>query len=126
MRVVVGASHGGFEDVRGLLNTAPDTHIQWYAIGDFLPFLSGGMQLLLERTFKDADSVHYATPKALEAKGVLVVLNSTTISAIAPDSHSVRVVDHVTGAKRDERYHKLLLIPGALTITLSVDGKDLA
>lgn len=46
--IVVGSSHGGYEAVRELLMDEPDTEIQWYEKGDFISFLSCGMQLYLE------------------------------------------------------------------------------
>ena len=46
--IVVGSSHGGYEAVRGIISEAPDTEIQWYEKGDFISFLSCGMQLYLE------------------------------------------------------------------------------
>ncbi|MDU4030606.1 MAG: FAD/NAD(P)-binding oxidoreductase, partial [Enterococcus faecalis] len=50
--IVLGSSHGGYEAVEELLNLHPDAEIQWYEKGDFISFLSCGMQLYLEGKVK--------------------------------------------------------------------------
>lgn len=122
--IVVGSSHGGYEAVRQLLIDAPDTQIQWYEKGDFVSFLSCGMQLYLEGVVKDVDSVRYATPEKLRAKGV-EVLDRQEVTAVKPEEHRVRVLDHRTGEERDESYDKLILSPGAVPAKLPVPGSDL-
>lgn len=123
--IVVGSSHGGYETVRGILAAQPDTEIQWYEKGDFLSFLSCGMQLYLEGAVKDVNSVSYATPAGMQAQGVHVFVNSE-ISKVDPASHSVHVIDHATGDERDETYDKLVLSVGAVPFDLPVPGHDLA
>lgn len=122
--IVVGSSHGGYETVRGILAAQPDTEIQWYEKGDFLSFLSCGMQLYLEGAVKDVNSVSYATPEGMQAQGVHVFVNSE-ISKVDPASHSVHVIDHATGDERDESYDKLVLSVGAVPFDLPVPGHDL-
>ena len=41
---VVGSSHGGFETVRGVLHDFPNAEIDWYEKGDFVSFLSCGIE----------------------------------------------------------------------------------
>lgn len=122
--IVVGSSHGGYEAVRQLLIDAPDTQVQWYEKGDFVSFLSCGMQLYLEGVVKDVDAVRYATPQKLRAKGVQV-FDRQEVTAVDPGAHRVRVLDHRTGAERDESYDKLILSPGAVPAALPVPGSDL-
>ncbi|MFB9770281.1 FAD-dependent oxidoreductase [Lactiplantibacillus modestisalitolerans] len=122
--IVVGSSHGGYETVRGILAAQPDTEIQWYEQGDFLSFLSCGMQLYLEGKVKDVNNVSYATPTDMRAQGVHVYLNSE-ISQVQPDQHQVHVIDHATGQERDESYDKLVLSVGAVPAVLPVPGHDL-
>ncbi len=122
--IVVGSSHGGFETVRELLVDAPDTEIQWYEKGDFLSFLSCGMQLYLEGVVTDVDSVRYATPEALSDLGVHVFTRQE-ITAVDPAGHTVHVTDLATGEQRDESYDKLLLSPGAVPAPIPVEGSDL-
>ena len=42
--IVVGSSHGGYEAVRELLQDYPQAEIQWYEKGNFISFLSCGIQ----------------------------------------------------------------------------------
>jgi len=122
--IVVGSSHGGYEAVRELLMDEPDTEIQWYEKGDFISFLSCGMQLYLEGYVKNVNDVSYASEDEMRAKGVSVFVEQE-ITAIDPDNHTVHVVNHRDGSKRDETYDKLILSPGAVPATLPVEGNDL-
>ncbi|KRM98994.1 FAD-dependent oxidoreductase [Loigolactobacillus rennini] len=123
--IVVGSSHGGYEAVREILADNPDTEIQWYEKGDFLSFLSCGMQLYLEGVVKDVNSVSYATPEKMRAKGVAVYTREE-ITAIDPKAHTVHVQNHNNDSERDEKYDKLILSPGAVPAMLPMPGKELA
>ncbi|MDN6606721.1 MAG: FAD-dependent oxidoreductase [Tetragenococcus halophilus] len=122
--IVVGSSHGGYEAVRELLMDEPDTEIQWYEKGDFISFLSCGMQLYLEGYVKNVNDVSYATPEEMRSKGVSVFVEQE-ITAVDPDNHTVHVVNHRDGTERDENYDKLILSSGAVPATLPVEGNDL-
>ncbi|WP_125982443.1 FAD-dependent oxidoreductase [Loigolactobacillus iwatensis] len=122
--IVVGSSHGGYEAVRETLSDYPDAKIQWYEKGDFLSFLSCGMQLYLEGVVKDVNSVRYATPEGMKAKGVEVYTREE-ITAVDPKKHTVHVQNHNDGSERDENYDKLVLSPGANPAQLKVPGRDL-
>ncbi|KRL01730.1 FAD-dependent oxidoreductase [Liquorilactobacillus capillatus] len=122
--IVVGSSHGGFETVRGILAEHPETEIQWYEKGDFLSFLSCGMQLYLEGVVKDVNSVSYATPAGMRSAGVHVFVKQE-ITKVDPAAHTVHVIDHAAGTERDEDYDKLVLSVGALPASLPVEGHDL-
>lgn len=122
--IVVGSSHGGYETVEGLLKQNPDIEIQWYEKGDFLSFLSCGMQLYLEGKVKKVDNVSYATTEEMSKKGVSVFLQQE-ITTIDPDKHEVEVVNHVDNSKRTEHYDKLVLSAGAVPTQIPVEGSDL-
>ncbi|MFT9009747.1 MAG: FAD-dependent oxidoreductase [Bifidobacterium sp.] len=122
--IVVGSSHGGYEAVQQLLMDAPDTNIQWYEKGDFLSFLSCGMQLYLEGVVKDVNSVRYATPEGETAKGAHV-FTEQEVTSVDSAAHSVHVKDLKSGEERDESYDKLILSPGAVPAALPVEGRDL-
>ena len=122
--IVVGSSHGGYETVRGILADQPNTEIQWYEKGDFLSFLSCGMQLYLEGTVKDVNSVSYATPAGMSAQGVHVFVQQE-ITKVDAANQTVHVVNHADGTERDENYDKLVLSVGAVPFELPVPGHDL-
>ena len=122
--IVLGSSHGGYEAVEELLNLHPDAEIQWYEKGDFISFLSCGMQLYLEGKVKDVNSVRYMTGEKMESRGVNVFSN-TEITAIQPKEHQVTVKDLVSGEERVENYDKLIISPGAVPFELDIPGKDL-
>lgn len=122
--IVVGSSHGGYETVEGLLKQNENIEIQWYEKGDFLSFLSCGMQLYLEGKVKDVNSVSYAKPDEMEKKGVSVFLQQE-ITKIDPINHQVEVVDHLNDKTRTEKYDKLVLSAGAVPTQIPVEGSDL-
>lgn len=122
--IVVGSSHGGYETVRGILAEQPDTEIQWYEKGDFLSFLSCGMQLYLEGVVKDVNSVRYATPEGMRAQGVHVFTRQE-ITQVDAAKHQVTVHDLAHDTTRTESYDKLVLSVGAVPVNLPVPGNDL-
>lgn len=111
--IVVGSSHGGYEAVEGLLKDYPDAEIQWYEQGDFLSFLSCGMQMFLEGKVDSADKVRYMTPKAIRERGVSL-FEQTQVFALHSTDHEIEVKDLQTGEVRTENYDKLILSPGAV------------
>lgn len=122
--IVVGSSHGGYETVRGILADQPDTEIQWYEKGDFLSFLSCGMQLYLEGVVKDVNTVRYATPEGMRAQGVHVFTRQE-ITSVDAAAHQVTVHDLANDTTRQESYDKLVLSVGAVPVSLPVPGTDL-
>ncbi|GAD16602.1 FAD-dependent oxidoreductase [Lentilactobacillus otakiensis] len=122
--IVVGSSHGGYEAVRGILAEQPDTEIQWYEKGDFISFLSCGMQLYLEGVVKNVNSVRYATAKGMRAKGVNVFVHQE-VTSVNPDAHTVTVHNLDDDSTREEKYDKLILSAGAIPASIPVSGRDL-
>lgn len=122
--IVVGSSHGGYEAVRGMLLENPDAEIQWYERGDFISFLSCGMELYLEGTVKDVNTVSYETVENAEKDGVHVFVQQE-IASIDEKNKSVHVKNLVDGSERDESFDKLILAIGATPRRLDVPGKDL-
>lgn len=122
--IVVGSSHGGYEAVRQILMSDPKAEIQWYEKGNFISFLSCGMQTYLEGIAKDVNSISYANPKEMEKQGVTVCENQE-ITKVDPAKHQVSVLNHADGSKRTENYDKLILSCGADPMPINVPGKDL-
>lgn len=122
--IVVGSSHGGYEAVRELLQDYPQAEIQWYEKGNFISFLSCGMQLYLEGVVKDVNSVRYATPTSMEKQGVHVFVQQD-VTAVDPKQHEVQVHNLADDTTRTEKYDKLILSTGAVPAALNVPGKDL-
>ncbi|WP_317636389.1 FAD-dependent oxidoreductase [Xylocopilactobacillus apicola] len=122
--IVIGSSHGGFEAVEELLLDYPEAEIQWYEKGDFVSFLSCGMQLYLEGLVKDVNSVRYATKEGMEKKGVHVFVQQE-VTEIHPEKHEVTVHNLVDDQKRIEKYDKLIVSTGAVPVNLPVPGNDL-
>ncbi|KRO16696.1 FAD-dependent oxidoreductase [Lacticaseibacillus saniviri] len=122
--IVVGSSHGGYETVRGILAAHPETEIQWYEKGDFISFLSCGMQLYLEGVVKDVNTVRYATAEGMRAQGVHVFVRQE-IASVDANAHTVTVKNLVDNTTRTESYDKLVLSAGAVPFTLPVPGNDL-
>ncbi len=99
--IVVGSSHGGYEAVRELLQDYPQAEIQWYEKGNFISFLSCGMQLYLEGVVKDVNSVRYATPTSMEKQGVHVFVQQD-VTAVDPKQHEVQVHNLADDTTRTE------------------------
>lgn len=122
--IVLGSSHGGFEACNELLELYPKAEIQWYEKGDFISFLSCGMQLYLEGVVKDVDTIRYSNEYEMSSKGIKV-FKSHEIIKILPDQHMVEVKDLSDNSTRYESYDKLIISPGAVPRTLNVPGENL-
>ncbi|MDT1957782.1 FAD-dependent oxidoreductase [Carnobacterium divergens] len=122
--IVIGSSHGGYEAVEGLLESYPDADINWYEKGDFISFLSCGMQMYLEGDVKDVDSVRYMTKETMENRGVSVFPNHE-ITQIDAANHQLAITDLVTKKEYNEHYDKLILSPGAVPFELNLPNKNL-
>ena len=122
--IVVGSSHGGYEAVEGLLKDYPDAEIQWYEQGDFLSFLSCGMQLFLEGKVDSADKVRYMTPEAIRERGVSL-FEQTQVFALHSADHEMKLKIYTQVKLELKVMIILILSPGAVPMELNVPGKIL-
>lgn len=122
--IVLGSSHGGFEACNELLELYPNAEVQWYEKGDFISFLSCGMQLYLEGIVKDVDTIRYSNEHEMSMKGIKV-FKSHEITKILPEHHMIEVKDLTNNTVRNESYDKLIISPGAVPRILNVPGEDL-
>ncbi|QZX48829.1 FAD-dependent oxidoreductase [Mycoplasma sp. E35C] len=122
--IVLGSSHGGFEACNEVLELYPDAELHWYEKGDFISFLSCGMQLHLEGIVKDLDTIRYSNEHEMSAKGVKV-FKQHQITKINPDAHTIEVLDLSNNQIKTESYDKLIISPGSVPRTLNVPGEEL-
>lgn len=73
--IVVGASHGGHQSVLELLHRYPDAEITMFEAGDFVSFMSCGMELFLEDQVTDVNDVRNFRPDDLIKRGAHVFSN---------------------------------------------------
>lgn len=122
--IIVGASHGGHESAIELLDKYDDVDVTIYEAGDFISFMSCGMQLYLEGKVTAKDDVRNFAPEDVEAKGGHVYANHE-VTAINPDDKTVTVKDVVSGKESQVEYDKLILSSGVTPKTLPVPNSDL-
>ena len=122
--IIVGASHGGHESAIELLDKYDDIDVTIYEAGDFISFMSCGMQLYLEGKVTAKDDVRNFAPEDVEAKGGHVYANHE-VTAIHPDDKTVTVKDVVSGKESQVEYDKLILSSGVTPKTLPVPNSDL-
>jgi NADH peroxidase len=67
--IIIGASHGGHQSALELLDKHPDADVTIYEKGDFVSFLSCGMQLFLEDKVSGVDDVRNFKPEDIEKRG---------------------------------------------------------
>lgn len=88
--VIVGASHGGHESAIELLDKYNDVDVTVYEAGDFISFMSCGMQLYLENKVTAEDDVRNFAPEDVEKKGGHVYAN-----------HEVTAIHHLRTNVKD-------------------------
>lgn len=122
--IIIGASHGGHESALEFLDKEPNAHVTIYEKGDFISFLSCGMQLFLEDKVSSVDDVRNFRPEDIEKRGGKVKPGHEVI-AIHADKHEVRVKELATGKIFTDSYDKLILSSGVTPAPIPVPGNDL-
>lgn len=122
--IIIGASHGGHESAIELLDKEPQAEVTIYEKGDFVSFLSCGMQLYLEDKVSGVDDVRNFRPEAIETKGGKVK-SGHEVTAINADKHEVTVKELATGKTFTDSYDKLILSSGVTPAPIPVPGNDL-
>lgn len=122
--VIVGASHGGHESAIELLDKYNDVDVTIYEAGDFISFMSCGMQLFLENKVTAEDDVRNFSPEDVEKKGGHVYANHE-VTAIHPDKKTVTVKDLTNKSEQEVNYDKLILSCGVNPRVLPVPGSKL-
>ncbi|MTV82768.1 NAD(P)/FAD-dependent oxidoreductase [Secundilactobacillus folii] len=122
--IVVGASHGGHQSVLELLHRYPNADVTMFEAGDFVSFMSCGMELFLENQVTDVNDVRNFRPEELTKRGAHVLSNHE-VTAINADAKSVTVHDLKADTTQDYPYDKLILSSGVRPKSLPVPGADL-
>ncbi|GAY73847.1 NADH peroxidase Npx [Lentilactobacillus kosonis] len=88
--VVVGASHGGHQAILELLHRYDNLDITMFEAGDFVSFMSCGMELYLENSVTDVNDVRNFEPKQFTDQGVHV-LNNHEVTKIDADKKPLQL-----------------------------------
>lgn len=122
--IIIGASHGGHESAIELLDKYNDVDVTLYEKGDFVSFMSCGMQLYLEDKVTDVDDVRNFKPADIENRGGKIV-NNHEVLAIDVTTKTIKVQNTVTKEITTDSYDKLILSSGVTPATLPVPGNEL-
>lgn len=122
--IIVGASHGGHQSIIELLNRYNDVDITLFEAGDFISFMSCGMELFLEDSVTNVNDVRNFSEKSFPQSNVHI-LNNHLVERINADNKTVSVLDTTTNKHKDFDYDKLILSSGVTPKSLPVPGNDL-
>ncbi|MFT9098712.1 FAD-dependent oxidoreductase [Liquorilactobacillus sp.] len=122
--IIVGASHGGHQSILELLSRYDDVDITLFEAGDFVSFMSCGMELYLENSVTNVEAVRNFRPESFPQKNVHI-LNNHQVTKINSDQKTVSVTDLENGKSTEESYDKLILSSGVNPKSLPIPGKDL-
>ena len=123
--VIVGASHGGHQSILELLSRyEEDVDITLFEAGDYVSFMSCGMELYLEDQVTDVNDVRNFRPENFPQSNVHI-LNNHQVTAINADKKTVSVVRSSDDQTKDYAYDKLILSSGVTPNSLPVPGTDL-
>ncbi|WP_461218130.1 FAD-dependent oxidoreductase [Lapidilactobacillus salsurivasis] len=122
--VIVGASHGGHQSILELLNRYDDVEITLFEAGDFISFMSCGMELYLENKVTDVHDLRNFSPESFPENNVHILSNHL-VTAINTADKTVTVVDQKTQTTTTAPYDKLILSSGVTPKSLPVPGADL-
>ncbi|GFH43451.1 NAD(FAD)-dependent dehydrogenase [Lactococcus hodotermopsidis] len=122
--VIVGASHGGHQSALELLDKYEGADVTIYEKGDFISFLSCGMQLFLEDKVTDVDDVRNFRPEDIEKRGGKVKAQHEVLTFDATKKE-VTVKNLATDDVFVDTYDKLILSSGVTPAALPVVGTEL-
>ena len=123
--IIVGASHGGHQSILELLSRyEEDVDITLFEAGDYVSFMSCGMELYLEDQVTDVNDVRNFRPENFPQSNVHI-LNNHQVTAINADKKTVSVVRSSDDQTKDYAYDKLILSSGVTPNSLPVPGTDL-
>ena len=123
--IIVGASHGGHQSILELLSRyGEDVDITLFEAGDYVSFMSCGMELYLEDQVTDVNDVRNFRPENFPQSNVHI-LNNHQVTAINADKKTVSVVRSSDDQIKDYAYDKLILSSGVTPNSLPVPGTDL-
>lgn len=123
--IIVGASHGGHQSILELLSRyGEDVDITLFEAGDYVSFMSCGMELYLEDQVTDVNDVRNFRPENFPQSNVHI-LNNHQVTAINADKKTVSVICSSEDQTKDYAYDKLILSSGVKPNSLPVPGTDL-
>lgn len=122
--VIVGASHGGHQAILELLSRYDNVDITLFEAGEFISFMSCGMELYLEDAVTDVEDVRNFSPADFPQKNVHI-LAKHEVTKINADNKTVTVVDLQNNTIIEQAYDKLILSSGVTPKSLPVPGADL-
>lgn len=122
--VIVGASHGGHEAALELLTQDPTAEVTIFEQGEFVSFMSCGMELYLTNQVKDPNTIRNFKPEDITVLGGHVE-NNAQVRAINDDQHEVTVFHTKTHEEEQVPYDKLIISSGVTPARLPVPGAEL-
>lgn len=123
--IIVGASHGGHQSILELLSRyGEDVDITLFEAGDYVSFMSCGMELYLEDQVTNVNDVRNFRPENFPQSNVHI-LNNHQVTAINADKKTVSVICSSEDQTKDYAYDKLILSSGVKPNSLPVPGTDL-
>jgi len=123
--VIIGASHGGHQSILELLKRYDDVDIKLFEAGDFVSFMSCGMELYLENSVTDVNDVRNFKPDDFVKDENVEILNNHLVTKIDADKKTISATDTKSNTTQDYQYDKLILSPGVNPKSIPVPGKDL-
>ena len=123
--IIVGASHGGHQSILELLSRyGENVDITLFEAGEYVSFMSCGMELYLEDQVTDVNDVRNFRPENFPQPNVHI-LNNHEVKAIHADQKTVTVTSILDKSTKDYEYDKLILSSGVKPNSLPVPGTDL-
>ncbi|WP_265648616.1 FAD-dependent oxidoreductase [Enterococcus hirae] len=123
--IIVGASHGGHQSILELLSRyGENVDITLFEAGDYVSFMSCGMELYLEDQVTDVNDVRNFRRENFPQPNVHI-LNNHEVKAIHADQKTVTVTSILDKSTKEYEYDKLILSSGVKPNSLPVPGTDL-
>lgn len=120
--VIIGGVAGGATAAARIRRLDEDAQIIVFERSGYISYANCGLPYYIGDVITDPEELTLQTPESFYARFKVDMRVNHEVTAIFPESKSVRVRNLITGDEFDESYDKLLLSPGAKPIVPNMTG----
>lgn len=120
--IIIGGVAGGATAAARIRRLDEDAQIIVFERSGYISYANCGLPYYIGDVITDPEELTLQTPESFYARFKVDMRVNHEVTAIFPESKSVRVRNLITGDEFDESYDKLLLSPGAKPIVPNMTG----
>jgi len=122
--LIVGGVAAGMSAATRLRRLDESAEVVVFERGDYVSYANCGLPYYIGDTITERERLLVQTPEAFRSLFNVEVRTGNEVTAVLPESNSVRVRELKSSREYEESYDKLLLAPGGSPVKPSILGSD--